>query len=246
MSDLSDKLVEPHGEVPRLPLTRGRSHTSVYSDDDDEGSVRSGLDGDDMTLTAHGKDTARQAARAAAALGITGTLAEILRHAALLHDIGKADLRFQRSLDDTWGLGDEPKAKSDLPRSVWADYRNRAGWPRGGRHEELSRRLVEEWLTQTAVYGPEHGDLLQHLVVSHHGRGRPLVPPVDDRTRGETLPHTVEGVDVSACPGLDVCDWQQPARFALLNRLYGPWGLALLETVVRQADHIASKVLDVR
>jgi hypothetical protein len=39
---------------------------------------------------------------------------------------------------------------------------------------------------------------------------------------------------------LTITDWGQPARFRRLCERYGTWGLALLESIVRQADHAAS------
>ena len=36
---------------------------------------------------------------------------------------------------------------------------------------------------------------------------------------------------------LSIIDWEQPARFVELNERFGPWGLALLEAIVRRADH---------
>ncbi|MEH1017929.1 hypothetical protein V6U90_33345 [Micromonospora sp. CPCC 206060] len=70
-----------------------------------------------------------------------------------------------------------------------------------------------------------------HLIASHHGRNRCLLPPILD-------PDPVK----VAVPGLPILtteetiDWQSPARFHQLNHTYGRWGLALLETIVRLAD----------
>ena len=82
-------------------------------------------------------------------------------------------------------------------------------------------------------------DLLVHLVISHHGKGRPLVAPVPDGT-ATRVAATIKGVEVDAPADLELTDWNQPARFHRLNRSFGPWGLALLEAVVRRADHSVS------
>ena len=39
---------------------------------------------------------------------------------------------------------------------------------------------------------------------------------------------------------LSEVDWEQPSRFRRLHDRWGPWGLALLEAIVRQADHAVS------
>ena len=75
-------------------------------------------------------------------------------------------------------------------------------------------------------------------MASHHGHARPLLPPVDDNgtTKLEAL---IDGAAVVAdLPhGVRLSDAD---RFARLNRRYGRWGLALLETVVRCADMTVS------
>jgi len=235
-------LVEPRGEVPHLPLP-GRDSRHY---EDEELSLSLG-EQDPSSLDGHGTYTAQEARRVTAALGLRDPLSQVAVKAARWHDIGKADQRFQRSLNPGRDTSDEPLAKSGQPRSEWATNQAKAGWPRGGRHEELSRRLIEEWLTKTE-HGmePEEAELLQHLVVSHHGRGRPFVPPVADTTCGTTLNYQLEGTPVSVSPDLATPDWNQPTRFAALNARYGPWGLALLEAIVRQSDHIASSAVEVQ
>ena len=113
--------------------------------------------------------------------------------------------------------------------------RSIAGWPKGGRHESLSARLAQRWEERTA----RHCDLLLHLIVSHHGSGRPLVPPAPDGT-SDTVSGVIEDAAVEAPADLELVDWTQPRRFRRLNDKYGPWGLALLEAVIRQADHAVS------
>ena len=93
--------------------------------------------------------------------------------------------------------------------------------------------------THNRDLNPFLADLLIHLVISHHGSGRPLVPPAADDTSG--LVAAIVGdqvVEVSA--NLSRIDWEQPSRFRRLHDEVGPWGLALLEAIVRQSDHAVS------
>ena len=162
-----------------------------------------------------------------------------MERAGALHDVGKADARFQRWLDPEGRQG-APVAKSDMPRRRWETARAAAGWPRGGRPEVLSARLARAWLELNSAWGdPEMRDLLLHLVLSHHGKGRPLAPPVPDGAVS-TVSTMVEGASVEAPADLATADWDQPRRFRRLNDRFGPWGLALLEAMVRLADHAAS------
>ena len=240
LEDLRTTPIDVDGEVSRLELQRrGRS---VLYDEFDEASLAS----EAVELDLHGQEVGERARQIAAALGIEPAVASVIGRAGDLHDAGKADERFQRWLSDG-----EPSlpllAKSRLSgRARWAAARAAAGWPRGGRHEELSARLVQNWL---AAHGETRDDglddLLIHLVVSHHGRGRPFVMPVHDGTTSE-VQYEIDGAVVAASADLSVADWQQPERFAALNQRYGPWGLALLEAIVRQADHVVSASGEVR
>ena len=80
-------------------------------------------------------------------------------------------------------------------------------------------------------------------MISHHGKGRPLVPPVPDGTASK-VSAAVQGTSVEAQADLALVDWRQPRRFRRLNHRFGPWGLALMEAIVRLADHEVSNAVD--
>ena len=229
--DLSSLTVRD--EVPRLRRSRDDGVPNV--DDLDELSLAETA----TDLDGHGKAVGARGGQVAAALGLLPELARTVERAGRFHDVGKADTRFQRWLDPN---GHAPRlvAKSSMPRSRWGWARAASGWPKGGRHEDLSARLVREWLNSAnGESDGEIADLLVHLVVSHHGKGRPLVPPAEDGTPA-VVTYELDGIEVSCSADLSAIDWTQPSRFKRLNDLYGPWGLALLEAILRQADHAVS------
>lgn len=230
------------GEVPRL-VPKGTSRGVRLYDEFDEASLASDeLPPEAVELDRHGAAVGAAARRIASALGVEPLLAEMAGQAGDLHDVGKSDTRFQRWLRA--GDGEETDgaclAKSRTQRGRWASARAASGWPSGGRHEELSARLVRAWLESSDdIAASLDTDLLLHLVVSHHGRGRPLLLPVDDGTAA-AVEYRIADTPVSASADLALVDWDQPERFGRLNDRIGPWGLALLETIVRQADHLVS------
>lgn len=235
---LSPRVLEPRNEVPRLPVERPVGE--ALSDEFDELSLGPVA----VDLARHGHAVGARARTVAERIGLPDDLLEVVERAATLHDIGKADSRFQRWLDPQREPG-PLLAKSGAPRHRWEAMRVSSGWPRGGRHEDLSARLVRAWLAQMPDWGsPLQRDLLVHLVISHHGKGRPLVPPAaDDGTTG-SVSGVVEGVSVTANANLTMVDWEQPGRFQRLQEQLGPWGLALLEAIVIRADHAVSAGVD--
>lgn len=242
-NDYLDRLrpqpVDADSEISRLLLRD--SDDRVRYDEFDEVSLAP----EATQLDQHGQAVGERAHAVAAAVGIEPSLVALIRRAGDFHDLGKADVRFQRWLNDGEPV-DPVLAKSRLSRSRWASARAAAGWPRGGRHEELSARLVRNWLSQQGtVNDADLDELLLHLVVSHHGRGRPFVVPVRDST-SSVVEYQIDGFSVTADADLSIADWEQPERFARLNERYGPWGLALFETIVRQADHLVSASGEVR
>ena len=234
---LSPQVVEARKEVPRLRVTApGRE---PHSGDFDETSLGAAA----VELDQHGEAVGARARVIANRIGLPRHLAAVVEQAGRLHDIGKADRRFQRWLDPEGKRG-ALVAKSNTPRHLWEAMRAAAGWPRGGRHEDLSARLVRAWLAQDPSWGDQlERDLLLHLVISHHGKGRPLVPPVSDGTP-ESVSGAVLGTPVKVPADLGLVDWEQPTRFRQLSDRFGPWGLALLEAIVIRADHAVSAGAD--
>lgn len=176
---------------------------------------------------------------------------EVIEIAALLHDLGKADPRFQAMLRGTtrtrgWlmhGPSIELVAKSARGGSTPSErrrFRELSGLPDGFRHEMLSVQAAEAHASLPAAH--EHRDLVLHLVASHHGHARPFAPVVDD----EELPAVDFGAGVrfsheerAALPPHRL-DSGIAERFWALTRRYGWWGLAYLESVLRLADQQAS------
>lgn len=234
---LDARVEAPKHEVSRLTVKAPAPHRpgGDVGSDFDELSLGPAAVG----LAEHGEAVARRAWEIARRVGLPPDLTRVVERAGALHDVGKADVRFQRWLDPEGQRG-APVAKSDMPRRRWETARAEAGWPRSGRHEVLSARLARDWLERNPGWGePEHRDLLLHLVLSHHGKGRPLAPPVPDGTAA-TVSAVVAGASVEAPADLAITDWNQPRRFRQLNDRFGPWGLALLEAIVRLADHAVS------
>ncbi len=245
VNTLTAQVVQARGEVPRLRVEN--PHLEPRNIDLDETSLILGPEA--VELAAHGAAVGSRARAIASSIGLPPHLCEVVEIAGRAHDIGKADRRFQRWLDPE-GRRNALVAKSSTPRHRWEQTRAASGWPRGGRHEALSAWLVEAWLEQMPAWGEQLSqlaaeerqpatELLLHLVISHHGKGRPLVRPVEDDTLTEVC-GVVEGVAVRTSANLSRVDWNQPARFKRLNDRFGPWGLALLETILIRADHAVS------
>jgi CRISPR-associated endonuclease/helicase Cas3 len=218
-------------EAPRVPGTR-RQSVQVRTDAFDDLS----FDVTSAQLIDHLGSVGGAAERIARALGLPEGIVETVRRAGELHDAGKADPRFQRWLDPS-GEATELLAKSGASRDVAFATRRASGWPRGGRHEAISGRMAARLVEAPTAERRVVPDLLVHLVLSHHGSGRPFIDPVDDAAPPSV---TLPSLGITETGDLSLVDWEQPRRFRRLTQQFGAWGLALLEAVVRQSDHAAS------
>ncbi len=228
-------------ELRDAPLTRDVPMES--STEEDEGSFL----GTAISLTRHLEGVRDFAARFGKALGLPPETIRDLALAGHIHDVGKADPRFQLLLHG----GDPVKeaaarellAKSAVPaidRSARERARERAEYPKGMRHELLSVAMAE---SSASLRQKAHDwDLVLHLVASHHGWCRPFGPPVlDPEPREVTMEFQGETLASNSRHGLERFDSHVPERFWELVRKYGYWGLAWLEAVLRLADHRESE-----
>lgn len=145
----------------------------------------------------------------AARIGLDPPHCAMLVAAARLHDAGKANEIWQ----DAFGA-----PKDGRPYGKTAAKWIKQALLDGYRHEFGSLPLAAADPALRAL-PPDLQDLAQHLIVAHHGGGRPLI-----RHGG-----AVERAGEVAL------------RFARLQRRWGPWGLAWWEALLRAADAEASR-----
>ena len=218
-------------------------NTVVESDDvtdtDDSSSLRGGTYRPiAVTLDDHLLGVASWTKSFLDGLGLDGGLYEALTAAARFHDIGKADQRFQALL-----YGDEPSEPLLAKSGKELDpTRNRFGLPRGFRHEMVSVAIVRKH--QEELFGGLNNDskkLVEFLIGTHHGRGRPFVPVIKENNP-EPVTLTVAGIRL--CGNPDHRYWLLDSGWAddfwkMVGR-FGYWGLAYLETLLRLADALRS------
>ena len=233
ISSLDDTVVTVKGGVSRLKAKKAVLVEPIADLDERSLSVAA------VELQVHCREVAARARDVASRIGLPSDLLDVVEWSGLFHDLGKADRRFQRLLDPEgeWGM---LLAKSGMPRSEWYAAPSKSDWPRGGRHEVLSARLARAWLEQNPKWKDQiQRDLFVHLVMDHHSKSRPFTVPVADKTL-ETVSVIVNGECLSVPAKLSIVDWHQPSRFRKLNKYFGPWNLALLETILIRADHRVS------
>jgi CRISPR-associated endonuclease/helicase Cas3 len=190
---------------------------------DDDGSKTATVP---ITWQQHTNDVIANAKRFASSLFEEGSdLRAALVLAAKFHDLGKKRAVWQRSIGHQLPKDPQPDdwlAKSGgkiKPREI-TDYRHEFGSLLDLQCETEFNNLTDK---------PDLQDLIMHLIAVHHGYGRPHFP--QDRAFDPEPPTGVNVNEIAA---------EVPRRFARLQRKYGRWGLAYLESLLRAADWAAS------
>ena len=201
-----------------------------------------------IPLAVHTADVVQETRRNTERLNLPPTLCQALIAAAERHDLGKADPRFQALLLNS------SLAFAELQPTLWAKSARGAGAakpvqvPAGFRHEMLSLQFAAAIADDLA---DADRDLMLHAIAAHHGRARPWAPVVDDPSppevslngfacaEGRTPDVTLTSAERLAVPPHRL-DSGVARRFWNLNRRFGWWGLAWLETTLRLADWTAS------
>jgi CRISPR-associated endonuclease/helicase Cas3 len=256
-------------EAKRVPIADLRR--VLQPEDTLEDGVELTTDGDDsfcagraISLSVHSNDVETFAREYATRCGLGTWLAEHVALAAWLHDIGKADQRFQLMLrggSEVEYFKDETLwAKSAMPPGAKAQRklaREKSGYPGGGYlHAVQSVAMLQgqlaalkERLQKADAKKEPDLDLVLHLVASHHGECRPFAPvliddsPVDVSLRGHESKTfgTIDFAATSSNNGLHKLDSPLADRFWGLVAKYGWQELCWLEAILRLADHRASE-----
>jgi CRISPR-associated endonuclease/helicase Cas3 len=181
-----------------------------------------------VLLDNHVGDVLKRATEIVANLSLDDWIKNAILIAAQFHDLGKKRDLWQRSIGRPERLAAIWFGKSGkLERTLWkprdiTDYRHEFG---------SLLDLLDDKQDHGAEFdklSDETKDLVQHLIAAHHGQARPhftatqIIDPDSTTADCETL-----AVEV-------------PRRFARLQRKFGRWGLAYLESILRAADWHAS------
>jgi CRISPR-associated endonuclease/helicase Cas3 len=212
-----------------------------WNEDESAGGTSASPNGEPMILAGHQAAVGCRAREIACNLGLPEELVRAVEYAALHHDEGKRDRRFQIMLHG----GDRLRVRvaPDLLAKSGMDPANRAafwraarlsGYPSKMRHEALSARITATMLHQETTADLD-SDLVVHLVAAHHGFARPLLPAIVDQTPEKVSVPLGDGQTV-VFDTAETVDWAGPDRFDMLSERYGRWGLALLESIVRLSD----------
>jgi CRISPR-associated endonuclease/helicase Cas3 len=199
-------------EPDEAPAKRFWRWFELQTEGDTDGSKANKLP---VLWCVHVGDVVKNATDIVSRLPLPDSLKEAVIFAARFHDHGKRRKLFQTVLGNF------------NPNRLLA----KSG-KRGGRVTELYRHEFGSLVDLEAepefqvIADDDQKELIRHLIAVHHGRGRPHFPA------DEAFDPEHGGTETIAA--------EVPRRFARLQRKYGRWGLAYLESLLRAADYAAS------
>ncbi|MBN2327390.1 MAG: type I-U CRISPR-associated helicase/endonuclease Cas3 [Candidatus Omnitrophica bacterium] len=177
----------------------------------------------------HTNDVMIQTEKIADKLGLPSDLKQALIFAARYHDLGKKRDFWQRSIGNSnsseWYAKSGKSVKSDkpcIPLNICPDYRHEFGSLQDVLNDKNKCHAEYKKLSD------DMKELALHLIAAHHGYARPHFPAEKavDRKYEDTKTNQAA--------------IEATRRFARLQRKYGRWGLAYLESLLRAADYAAS------
>jgi CRISPR-associated endonuclease/helicase Cas3 len=170
-----------------------------------------------IPLASHTRDVETLARQFAEKSGLAPELVEAIALAGRFHDSGKSRRVWQMSIGNLDAdLVLAKSGKKSMPHQL------------GSYRHEFGSVLDLESAPEFQQLSAEMKDVVLHLVAAHHGRSRPHFP-ADEIFDPQ---HRQESAAAFAVEG--------PRRFARLQRKYGRWHLAWLESLLRAADYAAS------
>lgn len=167
-------------------------------------------------IATHQDRAERKAKRLAERLKLPPDYARMLRIVARLHDEGKRAERWQRAFSAPPNGIAYAKTPGPIKFKLLGGYRHEFGSLPALEGDDEFMSLDEDMK-----------ELARHLVVSHHGFGRPVI--------------RVDGCDDAPPSALDERARDVALRFARLQEQWGPWGLAWWESLLRSVDQQASR-----
>ncbi len=168
----------------------------------------------DVPLEEHNTAAADIARELTAKLGLPADLADAVVQACARHDLGKKQPQWQKAIGNPNGAPLAKSSKTYFDRTATVGYRHELG-------------SLLEAARDPALATHPHRDLILYLVAAHHGHARPGFGP----EAFEILP--LQGECRAAVRDAEL-------RFARLQREFGWWQLAYLESLVKCADALAS------
>lgn len=170
-----------------------------------------------VLLDVHVADVERRVAEIVRGLGLQSRLANCLIVAARYHDQGKRRSIFQTMLGNR-----------QAPAVWWAKSGPRTGLPLAEHYRHEFGSLQDLPSAGELGLTESERELVLHLIAAHHGRARPHFPAEEVFD-----PNSGAAADAVVAAGV-------PQRFGRLQRQFGRWGLAYLESLLRAADWSAS------
>ena len=141
------------------------------------------------------------------------------------HDLGKGRTVWQRGAGNDKSHAPIAKTINGRPPENLNRYRHELG-------SLIDVCAAAELAKEFEELTENQRDVVLHLIAVHHGRGRPHFPDIE--AHDNESPASVEESVVNAIP----------SRFARLQRQYGRWGLAYLESILRAADILDSQRIE--